>query len=120
MLEDQMKDATEEDAAAHVCPVETVIEIIGGKWKCQIIHFLLGGTRRFGEIRRQIPDVSQRVLTRKLRELEAHGIVVRKVYAEVPPRTEYSLTPTGQSLEPVMQELDCWAQANLGSSGGVV
>lgn len=96
-------------ARAHVCPVETAIEIIGGKWTCQILHHLLTGPKRFSELREQIPDVSQRVLTRRLRELEEYGIVYRKVYPVVPPKTEYSLTARGESLKPVLAALEGWA-----------
>ncbi|WP_170328235.1 winged helix-turn-helix transcriptional regulator [Ruegeria arenilitoris] len=104
-----MNEAPDQGAEIHVCAVEETIEIIGGKWKCQILHTLQDGTKRFGDLRREIPDVTQRILTRKLRELEDHGVVHRKVYAEVPPRTEYSLTPLGQSLGPVLDALENWA-----------
>lgn len=104
-----MKDENSTWSRTHVCPVETTIEIIGGKWKCQILHHLLTGTKRFGELRSEIPDVSQRVLTRKLRELEDHGILKRKVYPVVPPKTEYSLTDRGRSLKPVLDALEIWA-----------
>lgn len=81
-----MKSKTNDEGSEHVCPVETAIEVIGGKWKCQILHSLMANTMRFSELRRHIPGVSQRVLTRKLRELEEHGVINRKVYAEVPPK----------------------------------
>lgn len=105
-----MKAETKQDKRKHFCPAETTIEIIGGKWKCQILHILQSGTKRFGELRREMPDVTQRVLTRKLRELEEHGVIYRKVYAEVPPKTEYSLTPRGQSLKPVLDALELWSR----------
>lgn len=95
------------------CPVELAINVIGGRWKCPIIHHLLSGTKRFNELRRLIPNASQRMLTKHLRELEADGIIVRKVYAEVPPRTEYSLTDKGHSLEPVMWAMHDWAKKNI-------
>ncbi len=102
--------------SATNCPVETTIEVIGGRWKCPIIHQLLDGTKRFNELRRLIPDASQRMLTKHLRELERDGIVHRKVFAEVPPRTEYSLTEVGRSLEPVLAVMADWAVKNLGAS----
>ena len=105
-----MNDALSYRVLEHECPAETTIEIIGGKWKCQILHYLMTGTKRFGELRKHIPGVSQRVLTRKLRELEEHGVIRRKVYPEVPPKTEYSLTPLGRSLEAVLNELERWTE----------
>ncbi|MGC9460688.1 winged helix-turn-helix transcriptional regulator [Vibrio genomosp. F10] len=98
------------------CPVEITIKLIGSRWKCPIIHHLLSGTKRFNELRRLIPDASQRMLTKHLRELEKDGIVHRKVFAEVPPKTEYSLTNTGQSLEPVLWAMHDWAVTNLDSA----
>jgi len=98
------------------CPVEMTIKMIGGRWKCPIIHHLLSGTKRFNELRRLIPDASQRMLTKHLRELEKDGIVHRKIFAEVPPKTEYSLTNVGQSLEPVLWAMHDWAVTNLDSA----
>jgi len=95
------------------CPVEMTIKVIAARWKCPIIHHLLNGTKRFNELRKLIPDASQRMLTKHLRELETHGIINRKVFAEVPPKTEYSLTDVGRSLEPVMWAMHDWAVTNL-------
>lgn len=95
------------------CPVEMAIKIIGGRWKCGIIYHLLEGTKRFNELRKLIPEASQPMITRHLRELEAHGVVHRKVYAEVPPKTEYSLTDTGRALEPVLWAMHKWAEENI-------
>jgi len=86
------------------------MSIIGGKWKCLIIHHLIDGTKRFNELRRLIPTVTQRMLTSQLRELEADKIVHRKVYAVVPPKTEYSLSELGRSLEPVLWSLHEWGK----------
>jgi DNA-binding HxlR family transcriptional regulator len=95
------------------CAVEAAISLIDGKWKCVVLFHLMTGTMRFNALRRQIPGVTQRSLINQLRELEEDGLVARKVYAEVPPKVEYSLTPLGQSLEPVLQALKFWGEANL-------
>ncbi len=90
------------------CPVDLVINVIGGKWKIIILFHLLDGSRRFNELHRLIPGVTQRMLTRQLRELEADQIISRKVYPEVPPKVEYALTEFGRSLEVVLQTLHQW------------
>lgn len=92
------------------CPVKTTVAIIGGRWKPMILHHLMGGTKRFNEFRRLLPDVTQRMLTLQLRELEEAGIVSRKIYAQVPPKVEYSLTPLGRTLEPVVAQMGLWGQ----------
>ncbi|XOF32233.1 MAG: winged helix-turn-helix transcriptional regulator [Candidatus Electrothrix sp. YB6] len=99
----------------EACPVEITIKVIGGRWKCPIIHHLLSGTKRFNELRRLMPAASQRMLTKHLRELEGDGIVHRKVFAEVPPKTEYSLTDVGRTLESVLWAMHDWAVTNLDS-----
>lgn len=95
------------------CPVEGVLGLIDGKWKGVILYHLLKETLRFNEIRRKLPNVTQRMLTLQLRELEADGLVIRKVFAQVPPRVDYSLTERGRSLEPVIGALKAWGDANL-------
>ena len=85
------------------CPVETTLMLIGDKWKVLILRDLLPGTKRFGELKKSIGSVSQKVLTAQLRDMEAKGLVHRQVYAEVPPRVEYSLTDLGQSLRPILE-----------------
>lgn len=90
------------------CELYTVLELIGGKWKPLILFWLKDGTLRFGQLRQCMPDVSQKVLTQQLRELEQGGIIHRHVFPEVPPRVEYSLTPLGQSLVPHLQALHDW------------
>ncbi|TCZ79882.1 transcriptional regulator [Paenibacillus albiflavus] len=91
-----------------VCPVETTLQLIGDKWKVLIIRDLLDGTRRFGELKKSVGDISQKVLTTNLRAMEENGLVTRKVYAEVPPRVEYTLTETGYSLKSVLDALVHW------------
>ncbi len=99
------------------CSVEAAIALIDGKWKSVILFHLLGGTLRFNEIRRQVPGVTQRMLTNQLRELEQDGLVDRKVYAQVPPKVEYSLSALGRSMEPVLLALKAWGDANIGLYG---
>lgn len=92
------------------CPVETTLTLIGNKWKVLILRDLISGTKRFGELQRSIGKVSQKVLTSNLREMEADALVERKVYAEVPPRVEYSLTELGRSLKPILDSLWTWGE----------
>ncbi|MBL3527451.1 MAG: winged helix-turn-helix transcriptional regulator [gamma proteobacterium endosymbiont of Lamellibrachia anaximandri] len=98
------------------CPVEATIDVIGGKWKIIIIHHLLSGTKRFGELRRLIPQVTQRMLTSQLRELEKGGVVHREVYPQVPPKVEYSLTELGGTLEPVLWVMHDWGKSFMDQS----
>ncbi|HVV67474.1 MAG TPA: winged helix-turn-helix transcriptional regulator [Gammaproteobacteria bacterium] len=88
--------------------INATLKILTGKWKILILYSLYEGTKRFGELRRLIPKVTQRMLTNQLRELEEDRIIQRKVYAEVPPRVEYSLTDIGMTLKPVLIELKRW------------
>lgn len=92
------------------CGVEAALSLIGGKWKLLLIWFVSEETRRFNEIRRQFPEISQKVLTEQLRELEDKGVVRREVFPEVPSRVEYSITAFGESLAPVMDALEAWGQ----------
>ena len=87
------------------CPVETTLTLISDKWKVLILRDLMNGTLRFGELKKSIGHVTQKVLTAQLRQMEASGLLTRKVYAEVPPRVEYTLTELGYSLKPVMDAL---------------
>lgn len=87
------------------CPVETTVMLIGDKWKVLILRDLMPGTKRFGELKKSIGNVSQKVLTAQLRDMEAKGLLNRKVYAEVPPRVEYSLTESGRSLKPILDAM---------------
>ena len=92
------------------CPVETTLTLIGDKWKVLILRDLITGTKRFGELKKSIGSVSQKVLTAQLRDMEESGLVIRKVYAEVPPRVEYSLTELGQSLKPILDAMQSWGR----------
>lgn len=92
------------------CPVETTLMLIGNKWKVLILRDLLTGTKRFGELKKSIGGISQKVLTAQLRDMEESGLVNRKVYAEVPPRVEYSLTELGQSLKPILDSMWNWGE----------
>ena len=95
------------------CPVERTLEILSGKWKANILFHLLTGAKRTGELRRLMADVTHQMLTAHLRALEKDGIISRKVYAQVPPKVEYSLTPMGQSLEPVFNKIYEWGVSYL-------
>jgi DNA-binding HxlR family transcriptional regulator len=90
------------------CPVEITLLLIGDKWKVLILRDLIEGTKRFGELRKSIGSISQKMLTQQLRDMEEDGLVVRKVYAEVPPRVEYSLTENGVSLKPILDSMWTW------------
>ena len=92
------------------CPVETTLTLIGDKWKVLILRDLMPGTKRFGELKKSIGNVSQKVLTAQLRAMEESGLVNRKVYAEVPPRVEYSLTELGKSLKPILDSMWAWGE----------
>lgn len=95
----------------QACPVETTLDVIGGKWKGIILYQLLNGTRRFNEFRRLNPGITQFMLTLQLRELERDGIIHREIYKEVPPRVEYSLTDFGRTLEPVIMSMKAWGES---------
>ena len=92
------------------CPVETTLMLIGDKWKVLILRDLMPGTKRFGELKKSIGNVTQKVLTAQLRDMEASGLVNRKVYAEVPPKVEYSLTDLGKSLKPILDSMWDWGE----------
>jgi len=95
------------------CPVTATLQLIGGRWKTIILYSLTAGTRRFGEIAVRIPDISRKVLTEQLKELEADGLILRVQYKEIPPRVEYSLTDLGRSLSSVIRELEIWGMENV-------
>jgi len=92
------------------CPVETTLDVIGGKWKGIILYHLIDGKKRFNEFRKLYPGITQRMLTLQLRELERDGIVHREIYKEIPPKVEYSLTEFGRSLEPIILLMKDWGE----------
>lgn len=93
----------------HGCPVETSLELISGKWKPRLLWKLhQSEVLRFGEFKRQLPDITPKMLTQQLRELEQDGLIVRTVYAEVPPRVEYRLSPLGETLRPILDAIAAW------------
>ena len=103
-MEDKIKELP-------ACPVETTLTLIGDKWKVLILRDLMPGTKRFGELKNSIGSVSQKVLTAQLRDMEENGLVHREVYAEVPPRVEYSLTDLGKSLKPILDSMMIWGES---------
>ncbi|PAY17170.1 transcriptional regulator [Rhodopirellula sp. SM50] len=106
------KQSRHSDYEPPACPVEATLELIGGKWKGIVLFYLLDGRLRFSELKRKIGCVTQRMLTKQLRELETSGLVNRIVYAEVPPRVEYELTTEGKSLEPILIALKQWGETH--------
>lgn len=103
-----MTDAAAKDLPA--CPVETTLTLISDKWKVLILRDLMPGTKRFGALKKSLGSVTQKVLTAQLREMEATGLLTRTVYAEVPPRVEYTLTELGRSLKPVLDAMQAWGE----------
>jgi DNA-binding HxlR family transcriptional regulator len=99
------------------CSVEAAIGLVEGKWKSVILFHLLTGTLRFNEIRKHVAHVTPRMLTRQLRELEEDGLIARKVFAQVPPKVEYSLSALGRSMEPILLALKAWGDVHIGLYG---
>lgn len=93
-----------------ICPVETTLTLISDKWKVLIIRDLRGGTKRFGELKKSLSGISQKVLTSNLRDMEENGLLTRKTYPEVPPRVEYTLTELGRSMFPILDEMEKWGR----------
>ena len=102
------------------CAVEATVQVAGSKWKPLIIHFLADGTKRFGELRKLIGGITQRSLTMQLRELEENGIVSREIFAEVPPRVEYTLTSYGETLTPLLIAMKEWGEIYIQRKTGDV
>jgi len=105
------------DTEQQSCPVEQTIALLGSKWKLLILRELFKGTKRFGELSRGVPGISQKMLTQQLRQLEDDNIIHRKVYAEVPPRVEYSLTEIGRSLSPILDAMHKWGAKYMMRTG---
>lgn len=97
-------------AAEHECPVERAIAVVGAKWTLLILHNLMAGPKRFGQLERVIPGASPKMLTSRLRDLEHLGLLTRTVFPEVPPRVEYELTEQGRSLKPIIDSLFIWGE----------
>ena len=100
------------------CPVRTTLNVLGGKWKLLILSYLLDGPRRYGELRRLMPEITEKMLIQELRELENDGIVARTVHQTVPPRVDYGLTEQGQRVQPLFGELVGWGKQYLDRTGG--
>ncbi|MBL8956200.1 MAG: helix-turn-helix transcriptional regulator [Myxococcaceae bacterium] len=100
-------------------PAERALKVIGGRWKVYVLYWLFEGPLRLSELRRKIPDVSQKVLVQQLREMESHGVVHREVFAEVPPRVVYSATTLGKSLEPLVDALCAWGKRHADALKGL-
>lgn len=92
------------------CPVEITLGVISGRWKVMIIHQLLEGTKRFNQLHRELKGITHRTLTKQLRELETNGLILRRDYAEIPPRVEYSLSPLGRTLKDILMAMHFWAE----------
>lgn len=101
---------SETKASLSACPVEITLTLIGDKWKVLLLRDLMPGTKRFGELKKSVGSVSQKVLTAQLRAMEEKSLVQRKVYAEVPPHVEYSLTELGRSLKPILDSMWVWGE----------
>ncbi|MGB7161288.1 MAG: helix-turn-helix domain-containing protein [Tepidisphaeraceae bacterium] len=96
--------------SATKCPAESTLDVIGGRWKILILYRLAGGCRRFSELKRELGGVTQKMLTQQLRQMQADGLVRRKVYAQVPPKVEYSLTARGRTLLPIVEAMCQWGK----------
>ncbi len=100
------------------CPVTATVSIIGGKWKPPILSRLVGGTKRFGELQRLVPTITKKMLAQQLKELEQDGVIERKVFHQVPPKVEYSLSDYGESLKPVLKAMEAWGIEHRLKYGG--
>jgi DNA-binding HxlR family transcriptional regulator len=101
-----------------ICPVETTLKVIGGRWKVLILRELAKGVKRFGELHRALDGITQKMLTQQLREMEREGVILRTLYPQVPPKVEYSLTPLGESLKPVLAAMHEWGVKHLDAQNG--
>ena len=116
-MEDVKKIAAAPAKDLPACPVETTLTLISDKWKVLILRDLMPGTKRFGELKKSVGNVSQKVLTAQLRQMEDSGLLTRKVYPEVPPRVEYTLTELGRSLKPILDAMWNWGEEYRAKSG---
>src|SRR5439155_23258653 len=107
--------ATSMDKKSIHCHVESTLAIIGGRWKVLILQELLAGVKRFNELRRALAGITHKMLTQQLREMEGAGIIHREVYAQIPPKVEYSLTPLGKTLRPVLDAMHKWGERHAGA-----
>ena len=112
-LIEQLPKATTERLS---CPVETTLDVIGGRWKVLILRELMQGVQRFNQLHRSLKGITQKMLTQQLREMEEDGLVHREVYLQVPPKVEYSLTDVGKTLQPILEAMHCWGEAYLSRS----
>ena len=103
-------DEQKREVGLPACPVETTLALIGDKWKVLILRDLLPGTKRFGELKKSVGNITQKVLTAQLRDMEESGLLTRTVYPEVPPRVEYTLTDLGRSLKPILDAMQDWGE----------
>ncbi|MDZ8105856.1 MAG: helix-turn-helix domain-containing protein [Nostoc sp. DedQUE12a] len=106
--------AEAENYTKLTCEVETTLKVIGGRWKVLIIRELMTGVKRFGQMQRALPGITQKMLTQQLREMEEDGIIHREVYPQIPPKVEYSLTPLGETLQPILYAMHEWAVQHFG------
>ncbi|MUG96159.1 transcriptional regulator [Scytonema sp. UIC 10036] len=111
-------EAKAENHSRLTCEVETTLRVIGGRWKVLIIRELMVGVKRFGELQRALDGITQKMLTQQLREMEEDGIISRKVYPQIPPKVEYSLTPLGESLQPILYAMHEWGVKHLSNQVG--
>ena len=109
----RLVDKTPKTAVEYHCPVEATLDVIGGKWKVVILFWLRDEARRYSDLCRKIPGISERMLIQQLRELEEHGVVHREVYPEVPPKVEYSLTAYGRTLRPITEMMCAWGKKHM-------
>jgi DNA-binding HxlR family transcriptional regulator len=105
-------EARSDSPEKKTCPAETTLKAISGRWKLLILHELFSGVKRFGELQRALDGITQKMLTQQLRELEEDGIIHRQVYPQIPPKVEYSLTPLGETLKPIIDAMHDWGSGN--------
>lgn len=118
MIDIDVNEMKREDGSCEYgCPVEATLKVLGGKWKILILYHLNGDAKRFSEIRRSIPGITEKMLTQQLKELESDGVVNRKVYPQVPPKVEYSITKYGKTLGPVIGEMQKWGMGHRKRNG---